>query len=107
MPFYRTTDLSVAKKVGITKPGFVLTRTYPGAYGESAFLKDVRSRHVCLPRQAAHPWLMHEAYGRHRRCSAWQYSVVAFAPPYRLNRPSVSAPSLPAHICAEAADVRV
>jgi hypothetical protein len=45
VPFYRTTDLSVAKKVGITKPGFVLTRNYPGAYGESAFLKDVRPRH--------------------------------------------------------------
>ena len=44
VPFYRTTDLSVAKKVGITKPGFVLTRNYPGAYGESAFLKDVRPR---------------------------------------------------------------
>ena len=42
VPFYQTTDLSVAKKVGITKPGFVLTRNYPGAYGESAFLKEVR-----------------------------------------------------------------
>ena len=42
VPFYQTTDLAVAKQVGITKPGFVLTRNYPGkypgSYGEAAFL---------------------------------------------------------------------
>ena len=42
VPFYKTTDLSIGKQVGITKPGFVLTRNYadkvPGARGEAAFL---------------------------------------------------------------------
>ena len=42
VPFYKTTDLSVGKQVGVTKQGFVLTRNYPGkvpgARGEAAFL---------------------------------------------------------------------
>ncbi len=42
VPFYKTTDLSIGKQVGITKPGFVLTRNYAdkvtGARGEAAFL---------------------------------------------------------------------
>lgn len=44
VPIYQTEDYSVAKKVGITKPGFVLTRTFKGHHKEeAAYLKEVCS----------------------------------------------------------------
>jgi len=57
VPFYKTTDLSIGKQVGITKPGFVLTRNYadkvPGAKGEAAFLaRPVRALCASLAQAA-------------------------------------------------------
>ena len=43
VPSYQTKDLSVAKKVGLTKDGFVLTRAFKGHHKEeAAYLRDVR-----------------------------------------------------------------